>query len=103
MRIGSFIGRIARGGVLAAGITMLLGGCEVAGTGGAEQGLMARGEGGGDLDPGAPEAASGSGIVMCSAGAGGFSDIVVDESEVAAHLAAGDILGDCSQFFCGGS
>lgn len=103
LRTRSLLKRIARGGVLAAGITMLLG-CEVAATDSTHAALSAPGDRDDDLDP-APEATAGNsqGVVMCSLGTSGFNDIVVDESAVAAHLAAGDVLGDCSQFFCGGS
>jgi hypothetical protein len=54
-------------------------------------------------EAGAQQLAFSDAVAMCEHTGNGFVDIVVDASAVAAHLAAGDVLGDCSQFFCGGS
>jgi len=87
----SFIKRIARGGVLAAGIAFLMGGCAIIGDG--EDGE----------DDEAVAAASDSDIVvMCDQDT--FQNVMVDGASVAQRIATDNhTIGACPAILCGAS
>lgn len=92
----SFMKRIARGGVLAAGIAFLTGSCAVIGDASTEE------EGTGDRA--VPALGGHDTVMMCHYnGSGSFTDVMVDGDSVADRLAAGDLIGKCAQAFCGDS
>ena len=115
-KTGSFLKRIATGGVLAAGVALLFAtGCvaldeEIDED---EEGLVDYAEGEEDMhdvefDP-MPTHAEGDGdlTAMCHFGPTMMQadsvDILVTESEVGLHLSHGDSFGTCADFFCGAS
>jgi hypothetical protein len=100
---GSFLRRITRGGVLAAGIAALLAtGCELAVDQEVDQvrdlGEQQTGE---PLDI-ALEVAKGK-VPVCHLTANdSFHTIVIADQAVGAHLRHGDIVGACDDVLCGG-
>jgi len=117
MKTKSFLKRIASGGVLAAGIALLLStGCDLAldeEVDDDEDGLVdyadddAEANMGDDHEPMPTRAGEGDLIAICHFGPtmmqSDSEDMLVTESELPAHLGHGDVFGTCADFFCGAS